>query len=622
MCGISGIIYKDLGAKDGNQFRAAAELSQHRGPDYTGYFSDDRIELAHHRLSILDLDERSHQPFTGATDDSYVLIYNGEIYNYKDLFKKYNLTLNTTSDTEVLFKLLLSSDFDLNELNGIFAFGFYDRKNNKFKISRDRLGVKPLYYFNSDKYFIFSSEAKVIYAYMSKMKINYMAFSEYMTFGHSASEQTIIEGVKKLSPGSSLIIDLYSYDILHEKFWSIGKNVLEDQINPNYDDALNNTKSLLERAVQRQCVSDVQVGAYLSGGIDSSAVVALASKYTERRLNTYSVNFDKNPNSELKLASMLAKKYQTNHHEFEVNTNNIEEYLSELIFQYDEPFADPAMIPLHLIAEKASEYSKVVLQGDGGDEIFAGYGRHLDLQQYQFRKWTFRLLRYLHPRRNQKKYYSERHNSLNHDNYSKVMANLVQSDLNIGYKDVLSDEVEDKISEFNPLLQYELTDKKFQGLPLMQRMLYADMEIILPNKFLEKVDKVNMFHSIEARVPLLDNDLVDYVMRLPQDLKIKKSTTKYFFRDILKGIIPDEILNAQKSSFGTPISEWLRTTLFDFAMDQFKKGEKENLPINFSLIKNNLIDHKNNGDSSKSGLIWRTLVLTIWMSQYKDKLEY
>ncbi|MDZ7755206.1 asparagine synthase (glutamine-hydrolyzing) [Rhodohalobacter sp.] len=382
MCGLSGIIYKDLNCKDSQRFKNAANLSKHRGPDFTGYFEENDIEMVHHRLSILDLDERSHQPFIGNSDNSPVLIYNGEIYNYRDLALKYSLKLNTSSDTEVLYQLLQDQSFDLKELNGIFAFALYDKRQKLIRITRDRLGVKPLYYYDCDEYFIFSSEAKVIYSYLEALKINYKALSEYLTFGNTISAQTVVDGVKKLDPGSSLIIKLSDYSLIEEKYWNVEKNLLKKQINPSYSEALKTTRELLQNAVERQCVSDVQVGAYLSGGIDSSAVVALASKFTEKKLNTYSVNFDKNPNSELKLASKLAGKYDTNHHEFEVNTENIDEYLSDLVFQYDEPFADPAMIPLHLIADKASDFSKVVLQGDGGDEIFAGYGRHLDLQQY------------------------------------------------------------------------------------------------------------------------------------------------------------------------------------------------------------------------------------------------
>lgn len=621
MCGINGIIWKNTYNINKNLFYDSAKLNNHRGPDFTGYFSDDKVDLVHHRLSILDLDKRSNQPFSKPNDPS-VLVYNGEIYNYKDLARKYNLELDTTSDTEVLFNLINNPDFDYKELNGIFAFGFYDKKNNTFQLFRDRLGVKPLYYYENNDFFIFSSEAKVIYNYLPQLHINYQVLSEYISFGSSIGNDTIIDGVRKLSPGSCLTINLKSFSVKNKEFWSIESNILKEQIHPKYDDAILKTRELLELAVERQCISDVQIGAYLSGGIDSSAVVALASKYTDKKLNTYSVSFDKNPNSELKLAAQLAKKYNTNHHGFEVNTDNMDDFLEELIFQYDEPFADPAMIPLHLMAERASDFSKVVLQGDGGDEIFAGYGRHLDLKYFKSRKLAFSILKKIHPKKVGRKYYSKRHSTLNHDSINYVMANLVQGDLNLNYKELFSKELSTCFVNSEVLKQYKLRDEIFKDLPLMQRMLYTDMEIILPHKFLEKVDKVNMFHSIEARVPLLDNDLVDYVTKLPQNYKIRNSTTKYFFREVLKGLVPDDILGEKKKSFGTPISNWLRTTLYDYAMDTFEKSEKLNLPINYTEVKKMLENHKNGLEDHNSGRIWRVLILSIWLTLYNNKLVY
>jgi asparagine synthase (glutamine-hydrolysing) len=619
MCGISGIVYNNT-KKQTEKFKNSADLQSHRGPDYSGYFGDDVIDLVHHRLSIIDLDKRSNQPFTSLNKER-VLVYNGEIYNYKDLIKSYNLTVNTTSDTEVLFKLMSNSNFDIKELNGIFAFALYDVNKSRLQLFRDRLGVKPLYYYHDDEIFIFASEAKVIYSFLDNLNINYQALSEYLTFGHSNSEQTIISGVKKLTPGCFLTFDIKNFKLDINKFWAV-EDLVNHQIKPSYKEAQKHAKSLLLSAVERQCISDVSVGAYLSGGIDSSAVVALASKYTDKKLNTYSVNFDKNPISELKSASKIAKRYSTNHHEFEVNTKNIDSFLPKLIYQYDEPFADPAMIPLHLMAEKASNFSKVVLQGDGGDEVFAGYGRHLDLKQLKFRKLSFSILKNLPLSSKKREHYSNRFETLNASDASRLMAQLVQSDLSKTFNEFTNASIKSNLINTTPIEGYIRSNQRFNKLPLMQRMLYTDMENILPNKYLEKVDKVNMLHSIEARVPLLDDELVNYVMRLPQSLKIKKSVTKFFFRDLLKDLVPGEILNDRKRSFGTPIEQWLKTSLYDYALHQFEEGEKMGLPLNFNLIVNDLKNLKKGVNPSRSGLIWRFLVLTIWLSFYNDKLRF
>ncbi len=619
MCGISGIIYNRT-SKNTEKFKSSANLQSHRGPDYTGYYGDEHSDFIHHRLSILDLDSRSNQPFTDQNKNNY-LIYNGEIYNYKDLIKQYDLKVTTTSDTEVLFQLVSDQTFDYKELNGIYAFAFYNKMQGQLKLVRDKLGVKPLYYYQGKDYFIFSSEAKVIYSYLDELKLDYQVLSEYLAFSHSNGLNTIVSGVKKLNPGSTLQLDVNTFEVEHHQFWKLEEEV-KHQIKPTYVDAKKHTTKLLEEAMQRQCISDVPVGAYLSGGIDSSAVVAMASKYTDKKLLTYSVDFDKNPHSELKAATKIAKRYGTEHHEFQVNLDNVEEYLTKLIYQYDEPFADPAMIPLHLIAEKAKHSSTVVLQGDGGDEIFAGYGRHLDFRQFRERKLIFKTLKNFHFDKSKRKHFKTRFESLNYDNKVELMANMVPINSDVDYDRFFAHEKADVLKMAKPFQLYEESYNRYKDYPLMQTMLYTDMENILPHKFLEKVDKVNMWHSIEARVPLLDDKLVDYVMRLPHSYKIRKGITKYFLRDILKDYLPDEILNDRKRSFGTPVIEWLRTTLYEFTLDIFEKADQQKYPINYKYLIYSLQEFRKGNAIEDGHLLWKFLVLTIWMNCYKEKIIF
>ena len=618
MCGISGIIYNNI-PKQTDKFKASAKLQAHRGPDYVGYFGDETVDLMHHRLSIIDLDPRAHQPFT---DDGQkkIMVYNGEIYNYKDLTKQYDLKTSTTSDTEVLFQLLDNSDFDQKKLNGIYAYAYYDRHKQSLDLSRDRLGVKPLYYYICDDFFIFASEAKVIYDYLDELDINFQALSEFLTFGHSNSDPTLVKGVKKLTPGTTLTLDLSRFQLSSKIFWSV-ESLVDYQIKPSYAEAKKQAKTLLEQAVKRQCMSDVPVGAYLSGGIDSSAVVALASNYTDKKLQTYSVNFDKSSKSELKAASKVAQQFGTEHYEFEVSANHADTFLTQLIYQYDEPFADPAMIPLHLIAEKASQSSKVVLQGDGGDELFAGYGRHLDLRNYQFRKLTFLALKNVNPNTKTKASFAQRYKRLAYADKGEMMAHQVERDVNLNMDGFLPPSIRSNIKALNPIQAYQNSHQRFCKLPLMQQMLYTDMENILRHKYLEKVDKVNMYHSIEARVPLLDNELVDYVMRLPEKMKIKNNTTKYFFRDLLKGIVPENILNDKKQSFGTPISAWLSSSLYEYALHYFELGKQQGFPFDYDALIYHLKQIKNGNFTVRGTLIWKYLVLTVWLSFYGNKIR-
>lgn len=623
MCGIAGIVSKStLDGIRRERFRSAAELSSHRGPDYTGYFADEQVELIHHRLSILDLNERSNQPFvSGPENNNAVLVYNGEIYNYQDLANANNLNLSTSSDTEVLFKLLQTADFDLSVLNGIFAFAFYEQETSTLTLVRDRLGVKPLYYYDHSDFFLFASEAKVIYQFLDELSLNYQALSEFISFGSSVSEQTIINGVKKLSPGGRLKVDLATGKIQKDRYWSIQKNVLPYQANPSFSAAQTQVKILLSEAVKRQCISDVQVGAYLSGGIDSSAVVTLASRYTSTKLNTYSVSFDQNPNSELKRAAKIAKACDTNHHEFEVTTQGIEAYLKDLIFQYDEPFADPAMIPLHLMAEKASNFSRVVLQGDGGDEVFSGYGRYVDVHHLQARKNTFWLLAKTHPKKTSRAYYQQRYESFSGD-VSSVMAKLVHGNVDKGWPGLINSQFGKDLDPDIINQIYSQKNEEFAELPLSQRLLYIDMEVILPEVYLEKVDKVNMYHSIEARVPFLDNDLVEYVMKLPFTHKVRKRTTKYFLREALADILPSEILQHRKQSFGTPVGEWLVGSLFDYVFEIFDQGEKAGIPFDFSTLRRKLLLHRERKEQGSIRLLWRFFVLTQWLLLYQEKLQF
>ena len=619
MCGISGIIYNKI-PKQTKKFKACSDLQSYRGPDFTGYFGDEYSDFVHYRLSILDLDSRANQPFTDEKKKKF-LIYNGEIYNYKDLIKSYHQQVNTSSDTEVLFRLMSSANFNYTELNGIYAFAFYDSHEKSLTIVRDKLGVKPLYYYHGEDFFMFASEAKVIYNYIDKLKIDYQVLSEYLMYGHSNGLNTMVCGVKKLAPGTSMCLNIDTFKTKYSTFWSQEEEV-KHQIKPSYENAKKEARLRLEKAVERQCVSDVQVGAYLSGGIDSSALVAMASKYTNRKLKTYSVDFDKNAHSELKAAAKVAKKYNTEHHEFQVNLKNVEDYLADLIFQYDEPFADPAMIPLHLMAQEARLSSTVILQGDGGDEIFAGYGRHLDALQFKKRKLLFKGLKHLHTNTSKREYFKFRYDSLNFRNRAEYFAHSVPFDDKNDFIKYSQNSKAQLLKETQPTLNYYKIQSSYKSYSLMQAMLYTDMENILQHKYLEKVDKVNMWQSIEARVPFLDDELVSYVMCLPGKYKIKKGITKYFLRDVLKDYLPLDILYGRKRSFGTPIVNWLRTSLYDYTLQVFEEAKKYNYPVDYNQLINALQNLKKGKSPHTGEVLWKYLVLTLWFNKYKNKLVF
>lgn len=622
MCGIAGLIVKNTENYDFTKFRNSTKLMSHRGPDNFGEYYDKNVALFHYRLSILDLDKRSNQPFFNESADK-AIVYNGEIYNYKDLAHQYNFNLHTTSDTEVILKTIDAKGMNsLPEWNGIFAFALHDKKNNSVTLARDRFGVKPLYVYENDSFIAFASEAKVILNWLDSFSINLQSLSEYIWYGNTLSNPTLINNLNKLSPGSYTTIDLNNFTSNKKEFWSISS-----QIHPNTEDTLETsvtkTKSLLENAVKTQLVSDVPIGIFLSGGIDSSAITAFASKYVSGKLNTYSVEYDFNvgEGSELAKAKSVAKKFNTNHHELKVESHNIIEDFESLVFQYDEPFADSANFPLYLLAKQCSNDMTVVLQGDGGDELFAGYRRYKLLGNLTFWRYNSILLSKLLPNKFLRFRAKRMAYTLEQKSDSLRMALLMTQTTTMDMPDkIFNSEIQKKLLLQSPFKTYEEKNEQFIKEDLAQRMLYTDFEVLLPHTYLEKVDKATMLMSIEARVPFLDNNLTDYVLSLPAKYKIKRGINKYLLKKCLQGIIPNEILNAPKQGFNTPTSTWLQTSLYEYAKSKFN-SLSDNGFLNKNYLLELLEEHRNKVKNHNM-ILWRALVLVAWLDIYKDKLIF
>ena len=622
MCGIAGLIVKNIENYDFTKFRNSTKLMSHRGPDNFGEYYDKNVALFHYRLSILDLDKRSNQPFFNESAEK-AIVYNGEIYNYKDLAHQYNFNLHTTSDTEVILKTIDAKGMNsLPEWNGIFAFALHDKKNNSVTLARDRFGVKPLYVYENDSFIAFASEAKVILNWLDSFSINLQCLSEYIWYGNTLSNPTLINNLNKLSPGSYTTIDLNNFTSKKKEFWSISS-----QIHPNTEDtfetSVTKTKSLLENAVKTQLVSDVPIGIFLSGGIDSSAITAFASKYVSGKLNTYSVEYDFNvgEGSELAKAKSVAKKFNTNHHELKVESHNIIEDFESLVFQYDEPFADSANFPLYLLAKQCSNDMTVVLQGDGGDELFAGYRRYKLLGNLTFWRYNSILLSKLLPDKFLRFRAKRMAHTLEQKSDSLRMALLMTQTTTMDMPDkIFNSEIQKKLLLQSPFKTYEEKNEQFIKEDLAQRMLYTDFEVLLPHTYLEKVDKATMLMSIEARVPFLDNNLTDYVLSLPAKYKIKRGINKYLLKKCLQGIIPNEILNAPKQGFNTPTSTWLQTSLYEYAKSKFN-SLSDNGFLNKNYLLELLEEHRNKVKNHNM-ILWRALVLVAWLDIYKDKLIF
>lgn len=620
MCGIAGIIAKKpLPEECYEAFILSSKLMNHRGPDFCGQERIGNVLLIHYRLSILDLDPRSHQPFHSA-DKNLSCIYNGELYNFKDLKNQYQVNTHTSSDTEILVETFAKKGTDaVPEWNGIFATAIHDKAKNKLHLIRDRYGVKPLYIYQDDSVILFASEAKVIYDYLPALQIDYDGLAEYMWYGNTVTQRTIIKGVQKVAPAGIIEIDLTTNEILYTGlFWKNPGTINGDV---KLKEASQQVTHLLEKAVQRQLMADVPLGVLLSGGIDSSAIVAFASKNADKKLDTYTVEYDYNIGGENELgrAALVAKKYNTNHHELKIEAKNITDTFTKLVFQYDEPFADAANIPLYELAKVCSLDKKVILQGDGGDEFFGGYRTYNVLDWLWFWKPVSKLSYRFLPDKRWAQRMERMAFALNQKSNAERMALLMTQD--VTYQSpytILSKRAQQRMEITDPFNPYYVMEEKFKDEPLVQKMLYADVEILLPHTFLEKVDKATMLCGVEARVPFLDNELTGYVLGLPASLKVRNGEKKYLLKKALKDIVPEEILSGKKKGFDVPYKEWLRKDLYDLAQQSFSNLDSNALFDKTELLK--LLDQHKNRVTDVGNLLWKALVIITWFKIYENKI--
>lgn len=625
MCGISGVYTKNNSLIDeyGTRLAQALEQISYRGPDDSGCYRADNAVLGHVRLSIIDLSDAGHQPMTDKTQD-HVLVYNGEVYNYKALKSQLELTdgqLQSSSDTEVVlesFKQYGTKSFEL--FNGMYAFSLLDKKANKAYIVRDRLGIKPLYYYCDQDSLFFASEIKAISTMAGKEpQMNDLALSEWAYYGSAIRENTFFQGCQKLLPGHYIEIDLDSMAMKVIPYW-LPENVkpLSGRVANGRADATTKIKELLETAVCRQLVGDVPVGVFLSGGIDSSAITAFASKHYSGKIKTFSVGFDFDKGvNELPKAKKVAEKFGTEHHELTVSGYDLADTLELLVEHHDSPFSDAANIPLYLLGKKVNNDIKVVLQGDGGDELFAGYKRYQTLASRRFWRPFVAGAAAVHSMLpSSRQYYTRQRyfNALNSPDDAELMALLLTvEDKAQDPHLIFSPQIRQRLVGVDPFQSFRDCDKRFAHLDIVQKMLYTDTQIILPDIFLEKVDRSTMAASIEVRVPFLDSDLVDYALSLPSEYKIRGGVKKALLIDALEGIVPDEILHGPKTGFSVPYQNWLAGPLKALFYDKVAQLENRGCDVlDFKHIRKMMAANLS-GERDHAFMLWKVLNLMIWL---------
>jgi asparagine synthase (glutamine-hydrolysing) len=623
MCGIVGKVVPQglaLDLSDGEASHAISTIS-HRGPDACGTYFDGNLWFGHARLSILDLTEAGAQPM--ATDNGrFVISYNGEVYNFEELAHSLSIhSLRSHSDTEVVLRAFAHLGVDiLPRLNGIFAFAIYDKETRKLWLVRDRLGIKPLYYHLNSRELVFGSEIKAITALRKELSVCDLAsLHEWLFYGNTLGESTLYQGVKRLLPGHYLELDMETFTHKIVEYWSPRQQAALPPIEESQSDLAAGIRRLLEQAVQRQLVSDVPVGIFLSGGIDSSAITAFASKHYGGKISTYSAgfDFDKGVNELLK-ARRVAEYYGTEHHEIHISGFEIADIVEKMVHHHDMPFSDAANIPLYLMASQISGQTKVVLQGDGGDELFGGYRRYVALSYYRLFCPLARLgnhINKLTPRTTHH-YRRQRYlHALGAEDIATTMALLLtEEDGNSHPAELFTAEIQSEIERYDPFARYRQCQSYFAGQDIINQMALVDSMIILPDIFLEKVDRSTMAASLEVRVPFLDNDLVDYCMRIPGYSKVPGGRKKGLLKKALSGAVPDDILYGPKTGFGVPVGYWLRKALKPLFLDHLARCRREHPDVlNIEYIKRLYAEHEDQ-TRSRSFLLWKIMNFMIFIN--------
>ncbi len=604
MCGIAGSINYNI-----NIERLSCDLF-HRGPDEQTFFTENGMQLHHHRLAIQDI-VAGRQPMHLA---DLTIIYNGEIYNHMQLRKQFHLACKTNSDTETILHLYDKIGMDCwQHMDGMFAIALFNKQNSELLLVRDRAGKKPLYYYFDGKQFLFASELNSIRQQLN-LQVDENNIYEYLHLGFIDKAATPYLKVREVQPGCFLKINANTLTIENGQWWSI-RSYYNQTCKDDFNTAVNTVDAFLNTAIKdRVEASDLEVGSFLSGGIDSGIVTAIAAKY-KSNLRTFTVSFEGAYN-EAPLAQLVAKKYNTQHTEISLSFNNLKNDLEKILINYGEPFADDSAIPSYYVSKEAKKHLTVILNGDGGDEMFGGYRRYVPFAKYDFFStpsfireaagFTSGLLPM--PK-----------NKMSGYNYAYRLLKLAASKNPINYLSATTDVFTgfEEYFQNNKALPanfskdvQEVLNSKLSGL---KKIMLLDFEHILSNVLLKKMDIATMANSLEGRSPMLSKYILEYAPSLSDQYKIKGSTTKYILRKLAERYLPLELINQPKRGFEIPLKSWvendLREIIFDYLLPA--NAYVRNF-VNSDFI-NNLIQQKAKVPAEKRAkMLWSLFVLEVW----------
>ena len=564
MCGILGTNFLN------ERFDKSLELLHHRGPDFQNSIKIENKQFGHTRLAIIDLDEEANQPMIF---DDILLVFNGEIYNYKELIHVEHLECKTKSDSEVLIRLYQKYGFDfLNKLNGMFSFCIYDMKKDLYFCARDRYGKKPFFYYFKDSKFIFSSSVKSILNLLDyKPNLNKVALSKYMQYFVSFGEDSFYQDIFKLEASTYLIYEPNKpCELQKKKYYKINtyKAIKEEK------QALNDIEELLFKSVEYRLNSDVEVASLLSGGIDSSLISALYTKISGKKINTFSIGYDEYKNyCELDFAQITAKHINSNHHPVEINQKEYIKHFEQTLDMLEEPHGDSAAIPLNILTKQINKAGiKTVLSGEGSDEIFLGYDNYAKfLKYYEFEKSLSN---------EQNLFLNDIIGALqNNTKESEYLRRIVKKqNLYNSFGEIYTDIQRKRLFKKVPTFKSETAKQD-----PVDWMSYIDLKIWLGESLLSKVDRISMGNSLEVRTPFLDFNLVNYMFSVESHIKVG-DTNKYLLKKIASKYIPNEIINRTKKGFNSPFNEWLNKEYKDKILDVIVEVNNETNLFNHEYI--------------------------------------
>lgn len=623
MCGIYGRLNLDRKPVTQNEIVRMSQSLAHRGPDDAHFFISNSFGFGANRLAIIDL-QGGRQPLS-SEDGNIWAVQNGEIYNYEEIareLKKRGHKLKTHSDTEVFIHLYEEEGLHfIQRLRGMFALALWDKTRKRLILARDRLGIKPLYYVVQDECILFASEIKGLLTQGIKRSIHLQALHDYLSLNYIPGPETIFEGITKLPPGYLFVAE--NDKVTTKPYWQLQDYLPLTRQRYSEREVLQSMRQKIDEAVRYHLVSDVPLGAFLSGGLDSSIIVALASKHYKGTLRTFSVGFKESSYDELSHARTIAKLFHTNHEELTL-TLDIESLVEDMARFWDEPFADSSAIPTYAIARAARKYVKVILSGDGGDEVFGGYEfykadqvlrlyRHAPRVVHRLLSAFFR--QFLPVSFSKMSFDFKLKRFIRGSSYDYIKAHYLwraiftEQEKSLLYKQERSVEQTERIFE-KMLVNLDTKDK-------LNELLYLDTRISLVDDMLTKVDRMSMANSLEVRLPFLDHTLVEYMQGLPSELKIHGFTLKYALKKAFRDILPPEIITRPKSGFHAPMPYWIKNDLqkMIYGYLSAKKLKSYGDYFNSEYVAKLLREHAT-GKVDWSRNIWGIFMFQLWYEHY------